>query len=244
MNRIKLSPLAIEQPENLSADGCLAPKESRVSPARSTRGEFSIFSPIHYEKNYSYPLIIWLHGDDADCSQMPACMPQISVRNYVAIAPQSGFAASSPISWPNCDSSLDAAYEATLSAIDEAALRFNIDPSKIFLAGVGTGGTMAFHLAFERPEIFAGVISIGGLLDNHQVSLRDWERCRQIPVLISAFEDEENCPEQELCENLRLLFVAGFTTTVRQYPHSLQLSNKVLSDIDRWIIEQFESAIV
>ena len=49
-----------------------------------------------------------------------------------------------------------------MSAIDHAALRFNIDHQRVFLAGFGGGGEMAFRVAFERPDLFAGVISING----------------------------------------------------------------------------------
>ena len=247
MNRIKLGPLAAEHLETGSLDD---PKTEHPASAsllnvaqRWTTGEHSLFVPMHYESGYAYPLIIWLHGDDSDCSELQKYMPEISVRNYVGVAPQSGFAASSPISWPNCEESIDAAYESVMTAVDEARMRFNINDSRVYIAGVGTGGTMALQLAFERPDVFAGVISVDGPMDTQSLPLRDLERSRHLPVLLSAFRESETWSQDELCHNLRLLYVGGFSTTVRQYPGSLDLSHKVLSDIDRWIMEQFESAI-
>ena len=248
MNRIKLSPLASSVLETQSD---IDPKESVFSTAemadafrRKSEGVYSLFVPMHYEKNYAYPLIVWLHGDGESCNQLQKLMPQISVRNHVAIAPQSGFADQSPIAWPNCEESVEAAYESVLAAVDTARMRFNINPNRVFIAGVGTGGTMAFRIAFERPDVFAGVVSIDGPMETEHVPLRDWERCRELPVLLSSFRASNSYSQEDLCHHLRLLHVAGFSTTVRQYPGDAELSDCVLSDIDRWVMEQVSSAIL
>ena len=34
---------------------------SRVTIATGD-ANYSLFSPLHYEQNYSYPLVVWLHG--------------------------------------------------------------------------------------------------------------------------------------------------------------------------------------
>lgn len=248
MNRIKLSSLATSQ---LETERQIDPNKSVTSPAdmasafrRTAEGEFSLFVPMHYEKNYAYPLIVWLHGDDSDCNQIQKLMPHISVRNHVAIAPQSGFSLASPIAWPNCEESVEAAYESVMAVVDQAQLRFNINSSRIFLAGAGTGGTMAFRIAFERPDVFGGVISIDGPMETEHVPLRDWERCRELPVLLSCFRASDSYSQEDLCHHLRLLHIAGFSTTVRQYPGEAKLNNKILSDVDAWIMEQISSAVL
>lgn len=248
MNRIKLSPLATKQLEAAKAND---PNESVFSPSelasafrRTAEGEFSLFVPMHYEDSYAYPLIVWLHSDDSDCNQIQKMMPKISVRNHVAIAPQSGFSLTSPIAWPNCEESVEAAYESVMAAVDEAKMRFNINSNRVFIAGCGTGGTMAYRVAFERPDVFAGVISIDGPMETEHVPLRDWQRCRELSVLLSSFRDSNSYTQEDLCHHLRLLHIAGFSATVRQYPGEGALTNKVLTDIDRWIMEQISSAIL
>ncbi|QEG24527.1 alpha/beta hydrolase [Mariniblastus fucicola] len=247
MNRIKLSPLATTEIETKPVED---PNPSVFSTAelasafrRRAEGEFSLFVPMHYTNSYAYPLILWLHQDGSQCSEIQKLMPDVSVRNHVAIAPQSGFSHSSPIAWPNCEESVEAAYESVMAAVDHAQLRFNINSNRIFLAGAGTGGTMAFRIAFERPDVFAGVISVDGPMETEHVPLRDWHRCRDLNVLLANFRDSQSYDENELCHHLRLLHVAGFSTTVRRYPGSATLSSNVLADIDRWIMEQIKSAI-
>ena len=46
----------------------------------------SWFAPLHYEANYAYPLLIWLHGGGDSERQLRRIMPHISLRNYVAVA--------------------------------------------------------------------------------------------------------------------------------------------------------------
>ena len=47
-----------------------------------------LFSPMHYEPGYAYPLIVWLHGAGSDEQQVLRVMPKISMRNFVAVAPR------------------------------------------------------------------------------------------------------------------------------------------------------------
>src|SRR5262249_3966806 len=40
----------------------------------------------------------------------------------------------------------------------DMARRFNVDSERVFLAGHGEGGAMAFDVGLSRPDLFAGVI--------------------------------------------------------------------------------------
>ncbi len=48
----------------------------------------TLFAPIHYESNYAYPLIVWLHGPHDDERQLKRIMPFVSLRNYVGVSPR------------------------------------------------------------------------------------------------------------------------------------------------------------
>ncbi len=42
-----------------------APSREPESPVLSADAQcHCIFTPLHYERNYAYPLIVWLHGPD------------------------------------------------------------------------------------------------------------------------------------------------------------------------------------
>ena len=48
----------------------------------------ALFVPMHYEPNYAYPLLVWLHGPGDDERQLQRVMPLISLRNYMAVGPR------------------------------------------------------------------------------------------------------------------------------------------------------------
>jgi len=233
MNRIKISPLATEELKNASARQT-ATRLRGVT--RHQRSESSVFVPQHCESRYAYPLLVWLHGDEADCDQLPRLMPNISLRNFFAVAPQSSFSPRCPIAWPNCEESHQAAYEQVMRSVDDATSRFNINPNRIFIAGAGSGGTMKIRFGFMLNRL-------DGPLDSGCVRLRDLDRCRELSVFLGGFRNSESYLETDICKDLKLLHSAGFSTTVKQYPRQFRLDNKVLADINRWIMEHVASAV-
>src|SRR5260370_34895202 len=56
--------------------------------AEAGKFPFALFAPLNYERNYAYPLIVWLHGPDDNENQLRRIMPLVSLRNYAAIAPR------------------------------------------------------------------------------------------------------------------------------------------------------------
>ena len=247
MNRIKIGPLATDtlcdtQP---SANPSVQTAFEKKYGAATTSEEFSLFVPMHYEKNYSYPLIVWLHSNEQKASQIQKVMLDMSMRNYVGIAPQSAIGNSQTgFFWDQDVESIDMAHEAVLAAIDQATLRFNIASHRVFLAGLGAGGTMAFRLAFERPDIFAGVMSINGPLPAKLAPLRQWSQCRELPVFWAHGRGSTKFDQDQLCQQLTLLHVAGFSVTLRQYPRPDLLCPKTMADMNRWLMEMISTAIV
>ena len=212
-----------------------------VEPSAQHAGaprEHVVFVPLHYEKNYAYPLIVWLHGSGSDQHELPRVMYDISIRNYLAVAPRgperdwdTGFC------WPQTENCIETACDSALRAIDDACGRFNIASHRIYLAGQGDGGEMAFRLAFQRPELFAGVISVNGRLPENYAPLARLKSCRDLPVLWSHGRDSDEFSESQLCQQLRLMHIAGFSVTLRQYPCGSTMMPQVFSDIDLWIMD-------
>ena len=189
---------------------------------------------MHYEKNYAYPLIVWLHSAEQDASEVHEVMPRISMRNYVGVAPE---ICSSDDPWRQDGTSINRTHDAVIAAVDQARSRFNINPQRIFLAGFGAGATMAFRVALERPELFAGVLAMNGPLPSVGTPLSQWERARKLPVFWAQCRKSDQFDQQQLCRQLRLLHIAGFSLTLRQYPGVDKISDALLGDVNRWIME-------
>lgn len=245
MNRIKISPLATVGPSPPASDSTSALSLDHFKKVTHPENdEFSLFVPMHYEKSYAYPLIVWLHPDGEDSTQIQNVIQQTSIRNYVGIAPQGPIGNSdSGYFWEQETDTIDLAHQSIMAAIDSASMRFNVASHRVFIAGSGAGGTMAFRIALERPDIFAGVISVNGPMPVNEKPLGQWARCRNLPVFWAHSRHSTHFAQDKLCQQLRLLHIAGFSVTLRQYPSDECLGTKTLSDMNKWIMEMIETSV-
>jgi phospholipase/carboxylesterase len=208
--------------------------------AFDTRAPFATFQPIHYERGYAYPLIVWLHGAAGNERELRHVMPRLSTRNYVAIAPRG----CSPhprlarrYDWQQSADAIEASEALVTRCLAAATRRFNVHPHRIFLAGCGTGGTMALRIVWNDPARFAGVVSINGPLPKRLRPFRQINSLRRVPCLLATSRDSQTYPAAQVCNDLRLLHSAGCTVALRQYPGADELTRNMLLDTDRWLME-------
>jgi phospholipase/carboxylesterase len=207
---------------------------------------YATFAPMHYEKGYAYPLLVWLHGKASTEQELRQVMPLVSMRNYVAIAPRgtwSNAIAGRTVSsrgrfgWRQSSDGIESAETRIADCIAVAKQRFNIHPRRIFLVGRGCGGTMAVRIAWNNPGRFAGVAAINGPLPTRLSPLRRVNELRQLPCLLTTSRDSRSYPPDRVCRDLRLLHVAGCTVALRQYPGADGLISNMLSDLNGWLME-------
>ncbi len=244
MNRIRQSADCPAQVDSCSEDICsefvssFEINSATFSPATSDCPR-AVFAPLHYEPKYAYPLIVWLHGPGIDQRQLLRIMPVISLRNYVAVAPQGILTQPrEDYSWEQTTSHIDQAEQRIFESIESAAEKYNFSRRKIFLAGFDCGGTMALRVAMNNPQRFAGAISLCGHFPCGQKPFGNLAAARRMPVFLAAGRKSEAYTESQVCSDLRLLHSAGISITLRQYPYAQEIAPQMLQDMDRWIIEQ------
>lgn len=198
------------------------------------------FSPLHYESRYEYPLIVWLHGCGSSERELEELMPYISIRNYVAVAPR-GTKAVDPnghrYTWAQTPASIALAEELVFDAIEKASTRYSIANRKIFLAGRGTGGTMAWRLALRNPKQFAGCVSLGGVFPKSHRPLATLKDLRHLRSLWMVGEQSPNCGVDSVVESLPLFHSAKLRVAIRQYNCGDELYADMFSDMNRWLME-------
>jgi phospholipase/carboxylesterase len=228
---------AIERVENGTAT---------VEAARYSHGSAehcAVFAPLHYEPNYAYPLVVWLHGPDDNETQLRRIMPLISLRNYVAVSPRGTLETRRSDSgkvgytWRQSEPDVVAAEQRVFDSIALAEKKFNIGQRRIFLAGYDCGGTMAFRIAHNHPQRFAGIVSLGGAFPSDRAPLRRLVEARRLPVFLTCGRDSLKYPSDKVCENLRLFHTAGIDISLRQYPCGQEITTNMLSDLDRWMMD-------
>jgi len=242
----------IQHPTRSTKEASHPPKfniESGLFVAPSSRdASHVLFGPKHYEPNYAYPLIVWLHSAGDDERQLVRIMPTISLRNYVAVAPR-GFDADDESTdrpfcgWPQTANHIQEAESRICEAVGAARHRFHVNRDRMFLAGFGSGGTMAFRVAMNDPAPFAGVLSICGAFPSGHNPFGQLNQARRLPIFLTVARDSREYPPEEACENLRLFHAAGMSIVLRQYPCAQQLTEQMLRDVDRWIIEQISAPV-
>lgn len=233
---------------SLAADSCSTVVESGRFE-RSEQAPFAFFSPLHYERNYAYPLVIWLHGPNDDERQLKRIMPLVSMRNYVAVAPRGTVSmpdagdgepsAHLGFAWSQSPDHILLAEHRVVQAMEAAQRKFNVSRSRVFLAGFGCGGTMALRLALNDPFTFAGAASFGGPFPSTLAPLGRLAAVRKLKLLLATGRDSIDYPPQAVCQHLRLFHSAGMAVCLRQYPCGDDLTTSMLGDMDRWIMDQF-----
>lgn len=201
-----------------------------------------LWMPMQYERNYAYPLIVWLHNGESTERQLSKVMPHVSLRNYVAIAPRgtsSRYEADGTKSlacWDQTSEGIDSAQEAIKECIELARTRCHINLKKIFVAGYADGGTMALRMAFSAPRFFSGVVSFHGPLPQGNCPLRQFNHVRGGSVMLFSGRRSLSYPDGEVCRDIRLMHAAGLSVIARQYDTEDDVSSEMLAEMDRWMM--------
>ena len=155
-------------------------------------------------------------------------MRHLSLRNFVAVGPTCESADGADRGWIQTPEAIDAAEASVSEAVESASDLYNVHPDRVFIAGLGAGGTMALRLGLRRPEWFAAAASIDGPLPRGDRPLGRINAARGLPLLLSASRQSESYPQSRVCADLSLLHSAGFPIAVRQYPGDDELTTAML----------------
>ena len=237
------SPSTLSHPADYSTSSYPGASTSarRHRPIRKAAPGVALFSPIHYERRYAYPLLVWLHGHGGSERELRPLMPNVSVRNYVGVA-----ARGTPLSrdvadgftWGQSPEACEAAADSVAQCIEHAQRRYHIHPRRIFLAGRGVGGTMALRLGLQFSLPLAGVVSLGGALPRGGCPFARVNEARKLPLLLMSSRQSQHYPPREVAADLRLLHAAGCQLAIREYLCGDELYTDMFTDMDQWLMEK------
>lgn len=194
-----------------------------------------LFSPQGFEPRYDYPLLVWL--PDSGCREtfkLGRVMSRLSLRNYVAVAPAGDGG------WHDTDT----VERSVWRAIDRVCDRMAIHPDRIFLLGTGAGGSAAFRMACRHPQAFGGVVSLGGGFPLDEGLFGRLHEIRRLPMLLCCHGSDTSAATRHTDRTLRLFHAAGATLAMRIYTGRHQLSQSILGDVNRWLMDEICGASV
>ena len=94
MNRLSARPAS---PQSSAGTRALRPV---VRSAPRHDAPHCLLAPLHYEPNYAYPLLVWLHGPSGDEQELKRIMPLVSLRNYVSLGVRGAGEERRGFAWP------------------------------------------------------------------------------------------------------------------------------------------------
>jgi phospholipase/carboxylesterase len=195
-------------PKYSTASRCRPLDESTIDLGFSHR----LFIPEKYEPGYDYPLVVWLHSDASCELELDNVMMALSSRNYVAIAPRANLKCRGNgrrFRWGDFNADGAVAEDLVWDSVQAIASRVSVNTNKIFLAGFGSGGSMAQWIGLKYASQIAGVVSLSGSFPKAPTVLSNWKRARELQVLFAQRQGSTICSEDELLRAVRISHQSG-----------------------------------
>lgn len=195
-------------PNFSAASRCRQLSETRMQLSFAHR----LFVPEHYEPSYDYPLVVWLHSDASSELELDNVMTALSSRNYIAIAPRGNQTCRDSgrrFRWGTTTTDCAVAEDLVWDSVQAVAASLSVNTNKIFLAGFGSGGTMAQWIGLKYAQQVAGVISLSGQFPKTPRVLSNWKHARGLPVLFAQRQGSSLCSENDLMNAVRTVHQAG-----------------------------------
>jgi polyhydroxybutyrate depolymerase len=143
---------------------------SAEEPCRIAGGEYHLAIPSGWDRTTPLPVLLFFHGHRSSGLSVirdRSLQAGFVDHGYLLVAPNGDLRPEDGArAWPARTSAAgwrdDVAF--TLAVLDDVAVRFPIDPERIYAAGFSAGGSMAYMLACHAGQRFAGFVSISGAL--------------------------------------------------------------------------------
>jgi phospholipase/carboxylesterase len=200
--------------------------------------------PEGYEPGYAYPLIVWFHDDGADELELDNVLPRISDRNYIGVALRGNVFRSVRFGWSTADDRLPRILDDLHQLVDAAADRYSIHPQRRYLAGFGSGGTLAWEILLSQPSLWTGAMCLSASFPKIQHPLAMFRELQQRRLLLSVGLDGPPAQVVDLVNAGRLMYSAGLQVGTRVYDSGATApTDKMLRDLDRWVMDAIATAI-
>lgn len=200
--------------------------------------------PEGYESNYAYPLFVWFHDDDGDEDDVAEIMPRISERNYIGLALRGNVLRTVGHGWATGAERWQKLAQDIDNLIVAAETRYRIHADRMYLAGSGSGGSLAWEVLLRQPSRWAGAICLTGAFPNFPHPLANFRQLQQRRLLLSTGMDSHADQIAKLIDSGRLMYSAGMQVGTRMYASGRSApTDKMLRDVDHWVMDSIATAI-
>jgi predicted peptidase len=182
--------------------------------------QYRLFIPTGYNKENSYPLILWLHGSGGAGTDNTAQISgdQISgTRIWTQPQTQKDYPAfvlvpQNPGNWVERMNGLTSKMLLVLELLERLKTEYNIDAARIYVAGQSDGGYGTWNLLTQRPELFAAAIPLCGAGEPRLAS-----RVTQVPIWVFHGQRDDVVPVRESRKMVAAIRKAGGNPKYTEY---------------------------
>ncbi len=227
--------------------------EDRNRPAHWTTSEqfdghqFATYIPEQHEPNYTYPLLIWLHGENSSERELIPLMPKLSTRNYFALAlrgdnpkPTSEYAG---FGWKPLQDAIVNVTSRIEEALKHVEGQFQIHSDRIFIGGFDQGAELALAICLTQPDLFAGAISLCGKMPAEQSLLRRFRLLHGKRVLLVAGKQDQKVTLTDIQQTQKLLYTSGLDVSAQAFHAGHEISDDMLSSMNSWMMNGICTAV-
>lgn len=155
--------------------------------------------PPEYTHSRHFPVLIVLHdAGETALDHLKRWSKAAAANGFLLVAPD----------WSGGKKEANYGYTedehaTVLDTIRDLRRRFQVDSDRIFLFGLGEGGTMAFDVGLTHPSLFAGVMPMNG--NPAWFPGRLWRNAQYLPLYVMTGNRSG-----DLCQLTRDLFMQNF----------------------------------
>ena len=177
----------------------------------SARRTYTLYLPPQTDEA---PLVIALHATASSGTAMAAqtkLHEAANARGWAVAYPDS-----LALYWDDGRTSQDLGEEPVddsgfiVALIDSLAERYAIDPAQVYLTGIDGGGRLAYGLACQQPDTFAGVAVVSALMRERTAESDCAETTEPVNLLVVHGDDDRYEPERGLTGIMSLREVQMF----------------------------------
>jgi phospholipase/carboxylesterase len=209
--------------------------------------------PEDFDPQSGYDLVLALHGYSGDVSEFSARWDAFEGKDFIYVSLQAPYAferngrtvyswavfGSSP--WDGQDmpedqmeetygASMDLSSDMVLACVEELRELYSID--NVFLLGFSQGGILTYRTAIANPEVFDGIATFSGVLDQDTATDQALETASGLPVFLGRGTQED---DRAVLARDRLV-EAGFDVTFHEYQGGHYFPDSSLRAFEGWIL--------
>lgn len=204
------------------------------SITRSDTYDYLLFLPGDHKSGKKWPAILYLHGvggkgdylEMLKANGLPEFLEGREDFPFIAVSPQ-------------CPESEDWSPALLNRFLDDIIEKYEVDPDRIYLTGIGEGASAAWKLAAGRPERFAAVAPVCGGGNAHEACL-----LRDLPVWIFHGARDRIVPISEAQGMVLALKLCGGNVNFTIYPeagHDTWTATYSNPELYSWFLDQRRS---